>query len=236
MTNRFDQKFIDQPIDEWCEDCFGNSGDSRPKTVTKPLRKDSRDSGNVRTDPKAYTQLPEQTNQTSKTDQETHYDSQSSRIEAASPFAANEISNDDQDGDLLPRPRLKPGENTGLCTGWGLRPFREGEDKLFFKIETWIKNGKTTTLERWYNVEILKNPNQGAGFKIKERSSYRREFISLFPEAENWRLDRFYPKYLVGLRLNVRVREVSHDMKRESIPEGARYSVIEKILSIVNED
>jgi hypothetical protein len=50
------------------------------------------------------------------------------------------------------------------------------------------------------------------------------------------RLDRFYPEKIDGRKLNVQIRYTTHDMKREAIPEGAQYSVIEKILSIVEED
>jgi hypothetical protein len=105
-----------------------------------------------------------------------------------------------------------------------------------FKIDCWIENGQKVTLERWYNVEKLSNPKQGAGFKVKVCSAYRREFIGLFPNAANTRLDRFYPEKIDGRKLNVQIRYTTHDMKREAIPEGAQYSVIEKILSIVEED
>ena len=90
-------------------------------------------------------------------------------------------------------------------------------------------------LERFYNVDKLKDPEKAKGrFKPSRRGHLMREYTALVdPPSRN---DRMTLGKLKGLMILAKVVTVKVDSNKNPLPKGSRYSKIEKLIKVVEID
>ena len=90
-------------------------------------------------------------------------------------------------------------------------------------------------LERFYNVDKLKDPEKEKGkFEPPRRGHLKREYDALVGPSS--RQDRMTLGKLKGLMILAKVVTVKVDSNKNPLPKGSRYSKIEKLIKVVETD
>lgn len=134
-------------------------------------------------------------------------------------------------------PLIKPGTYALKFTGWETkRIFNTGKVSLWFEV---VDYGESfgVRLARHYNASKLKGkPAKKGGFKAGKFSDLAREVFRVLELAghptKGIRLDRLPLPLLEAHIITGKVKTVTHDSRREPIPQGLQYSVIGKLTGI----
>ena len=144
---------------------------------------------------------------------------------------------EEEGGTLEPEkrpPRVPNGVYQVRYEYYETRPsFGMGRPKVFitFSVITPVEY-RGTLLQKFYNVERIKEPRRGGGFVPPYNGDLMRNMDRLFGAPT--RRDRL----VIGGNFRTRdwdvlVREVTFDAKKRSLPEASRYSVIDEVIGPV---
>jgi hypothetical protein len=130
---------------------------------------------------------------------------------------------------LHPEPALmRPGLYTLAYVRHTLRnQFNRGVLTAWFRVVDYGDHFEML-IPRYYNVQLRGKKS----FRVKPHSHLYREICELYgrrPRLDRLPLTAFQDVLLLG-----RVKTVTRDQQQESIPEAARYSVVDKILGKVD--
>jgi hypothetical protein len=83
-----------------------------------------------------------------------------------------------------------------------------------------------------YNVKgLIGRPKKNGSFKLTRRQDLTLQLATIMP---NFRLDRVSLRPLISRTVEVSVRSVVKDYRQRALPVSLQYSVVDKILAIVD--
>lgn len=137
-------------------------------------------------------------------------------------------------------PLIKPGTYNLKFLGWETRKtFNTAKVVMLFQV---VDYGEAfgVVIARHYNAKRLKGKiGKKGGFAVGKAHHLARELFTVFEMAGHStagvRLDRIPLHWLEAHTIRGKVETVTHDSSREPIPKSLQYSVVGKLVGVVND-